>query len=325
MNRRSIWPAACLCFSLGFATAVQGAEEMTLDGLLKKFSWDLESAEIRTEKIGEGLYVLFGVGGNIAVSVGEDGVLIVDDQFPELMPKIKAAIAAVGGGKIDFAVNTHWHFDHAEGNQTLGPDGTWIVSQANSRAMMQGEHLVNGVIFKYRQKPYPAAALPALTFTDTMQFHFNGGQIDLEHYGPAHTTGDTAVHFRSHRAVHLGDVFNNAGYPFIDVDNGGTLDGVIAFCQAALAELKPGAIVIPGHGPVARYDDLVAYIAMLKDVRAKIAPMVDKGATLEEVVAAKPTAAFDHKFGEPTAFVDRAYSSLVKAKAARRPSRQVGP
>jgi cyclase len=252
------------------------------------------------------------------VSVGKDGVLIVDDQFPELMPKIKAAIASLGGKTIDFAINTHWHFDHAESNQVLGPDGTWIVSQANSRAMMQGEHLVNGVIFKYRQKPYPAAALPALTFSDTMQFHFNGGLIDLEHYGPAHTTGDTAVYFRQNNAVHLGDVFNNAGYPFIDVDNGGDLQGVIAFCEAALAELKPAAIVIPGHGPVARYDDLVAYIAMLKDVRGKIAPMVEQGATLAEVIAAKPTAAFDSKFGDPTILVDRAYASLVKAKAAQR-------
>jgi cyclase len=318
MNRRSIFTVASLGFFLSLVTTAHSADELPLDALLKKFGWNVETTGIRTEKVGEGLFVLFGVGGNIAVSVGEDGVLIVDDQFPELMPKIKAAIASLGGKKIDFAINTHWHFDHAEGNQVLGPDGTWIVSQANSRAMMQGEHLVNGVIFKYRQKPYPAAALPALTFSDTMQFHFNGGQIDLEHYGPAHTTGDTAVYFRQHNAVHLGDVFNNAGYPFIDVDNGGDLQGVIAFCEAALAELKPGAIVIPGHGPVARYDNLVAYIAMLKDIRAKIAPMVEKGAPLAEVVAAKPTAAFDSKFGDPTILVDRAYWSLVKAKAAQR-------
>lgn len=319
MSRRLLTLVVCVGFFLSTGGAARAVEESTVEQLLKASGWgDFESAEIKTEKIGEGLYVLFGIGGNIAVSIGTSGVLIVDDQFPELVPKIRAAIAVLGGGKIDFAVNTHWHFDHADGNQALGPDGTWIVSQANSRAMMQGEHVVNGVVFKYRQKPYPAAALPAVTFTDTMQFHFNGEQIDLEHYGPAHTTGDTAVYFRDHNAVHLGDVFNNAGYPFIDVDSGGSLEGVITFCQATLAELKPGAIVIPGHGAVAHYGDLAAYVAMLGAVRAKIAPLVERGATLEEVVAAKPTSDYDEKLGDPTAFVDRAYASLVKTKSGRR-------
>lgn len=318
MNPAPVLRTACLAWLLVAASVAHAVEESTVEELIEAANWgDLATAEIRTEKVGDGLYVLFGIGGNIAVSVGESGVLIVDDQFPELAPKIKAAIAAVGGERIDFAINTHWHFDHADGNQALGPDGTWLVSQANSRAMMQGEHLINGVVFKYRQKPYPAAALPAVTFTDTMQFHFNGQQIDLEHYGPAHTTGDTAVYFRGHDAVHLGDVYNNTGYPFIDVDNGGDLDGVIAFCKAALSQLKPGAIVIPGHGPVARHEDLVAYVAMLEGARAAIAPLVESGASLAEVVAARPTAPWDAKYGDPTMFLDRAYASLVRAKAAR--------
>ncbi len=208
----------------------------------------LAAAEIRTEKVGDNLYVLFGLGGNIAVSVGEQGVLAVDTQFPELVPRYLAAIREVGGRSIDFAINTHWHYDHADGNLVLGPTGTWIVAQANSRAMLTKDNVINTVARPpFPQKAYPAVALPVATFTDRMQLSFNGETIDLMHVGPAHTTGDAAVIFRNHNAVHLGDVFNNAGYPFIDTDNGGDLDGTIAFCEAVLKELRPGATVIPGR------------------------------------------------------------------------------
>ena len=124
---------------------------MNLDQLMTAFGWDMDNAEIRTEKVADGLYVLFGLGGNIGVSVGPQGVLIVDDQFPELIPKIGDAIRAIGGGAVDFAVNTHWHFDHAEGNLALGPGGTWLVSQSNSREKMLGDHDINLVVAKYKQ------------------------------------------------------------------------------------------------------------------------------------------------------------------------------
>jgi len=199
---------------------VSAHDLMTLDDFAAAIGWDFEGTEIRTEKVGDTLYVLFGVGGNIAVSVGDDGVLIVDDQFPQMMSRIKAAIAELGGADIDFAINTHWHFDHADGNLTLGPEGTWIVSHSNARAMNMDDHVINLVSMQYGQKAYPAAALPDITFDDRMQFHFNGERIDLVHFGPAHTTGDTGVFFRGNNAVHLGDVFNGA-YPFIDADNGG--------------------------------------------------------------------------------------------------------
>jgi cyclase len=271
----------------------------------------LAAAEIRTEKVGDNLYVLFGLGGNIAVSVGTDGVLIVDAQFPELVPRYLAAIRAVGGADVDFAINTHWHYDHADGNLVLGPTGTWIVAHANSRQMLTKDNVINTVARPpFPQKAYPPAALPMATFTDRMQLHFNGETIDLMHVGPAHTTGDAAVIFRSHNAVHLGDVFNNAGYPFIDTDNGGDLDGTIAFCEAVLKELRPGATVIPGHGAVAKYEDLVAYIEMLKGVRTKLTELIRSGATLEQAIAAKPTADWDARYGDPTRMVNRGYASL---------------
>lgn len=307
MNRSIL--AATLLAASPWATA---HEAMNLDQLMKAFGWNFETAEIRTEKVADRLHVLFGIGGNIAVSTGDNGVLVVDDQFPQMIPKVMKAIGDLGGKDIDFAINTHWHFDHAEGNLALGPQGTWLVSQKNSRDMMTGDHIVNLVAMQYAQQAYPANALPHVTYDTTMQFHFNGERIDLLHAGPAHTTGDSAVIFRGSNAVHLGDVFNNAGYPFIDADNGGDLTGVITFCKAVLAEINPQTVVIPGHGPIASQEKLVAYVAMLETLRGRILEMVKAGRTLEEVVAAKPTQDFDSVHGDPANFVNRAYASLKR-------------
>ncbi len=292
--------------------AVAHDEPMDLNELMAAFNWNFDATEITTEKVADGLYVLFGVGGNIGVSVGAQGVLIVDDQFPQMIPKVGDAIREIGGGAVDFAINTHWHFDHAEGNLALGPGGTWLVAQANSREMMLDDHIINLVTVKYQQEAYPQTALPAITYDDTMQFHFNGEQIDLMHFGPAHTTGDTAVIFRGSNAVHLGDVFNRSGYPFIDADNGGSLRGMIKFCKAVLATINGDTIVIPGHGAVSDAAGLAAYVAMLEDVESKISEMVADGMTLDEVIAAKPTAAYDAKYGFNMMFINRSYASLKR-------------
>lgn len=298
---------ACIPFM-----SARAHDAMNLDQLVKSFGWDFDAAQIKTQKITDNLHVLFGIGGNIAVSTGANGVLVVDDQFPQMMPKIQAAIGELGGKGVNFAVNTHWHFDHAEGNLALGPQGTWLVSQSNSRKMMLDDHVINLVAMQYKQQAYPANALPHITYDDRMQFHFNAQQIDLVHAGPAHTTGDTAVIFRGDDAVHLGDVFNNSGYPFIDADNGGDLTGVITFCKAVLAEINPKTVVIPGHGEVTNHEKLVAYVAMLETVRDRILKMVKEGKTLEEVVAAKPTADFDSIHGDPAGFINRSFVSLTR-------------
>ncbi len=288
-------------------------QPLSLDELAAAFGWDLAGAQITSEKVADGLYVLFGVGGNIGVSIGSDGVLIVDDQFPQVMEKIEAAIGEIGGDGVDYAINTHWHFDHAEGNNALGPKGTTIVAHRNARADMAKGGLVNLVIAKYQQQPYPKAALPVLTFDDRMQIHFNDNQMDLMHFSPAHTNGDAAVWFRNQNAVHLGDVFNNSGYPFVDVDSGGGIDGMINFCEQTLAAVGPDAIVIPGHGPVTDTAALSRYVYMLKTVRSRVAAMIDDGKTLQEVMDAKPTADFDEVYGPETAslgFVNRVFTSL---------------
>jgi len=284
---------------------------MTLDQIEKAFGWDFAKTEIKTEKVADGLYVLFGVGGNIAVSVGEDGTLIVDDQFPQLMPKIKAALKEIGSEKVDFVINTHWHFDHADGNITLGKEGTWIVSQSNSRKKMLSDHLINLGFVAYEQKAYPAHARSDITFDTTMQFHINGEQIDLLHFGPAHTTGDTAIIFRGKNAVHLGDVFNNSGYPFIDADNGGDIAGMIAFCQAVHDTIDDDTKVIPGHGAVTTRAKLARYIEVLSIIQKRVQAMIDEGKDLDAIVAAKPTADFGAEV-TTTAFLGRVYASLNK-------------
>ena len=277
----------------------------------KPLGWNIGKTQIISKKVGDNLHVLFGTGGNIAVSIGDDGVLIVDDQFPSLMPKIKSAIGKLGGKGIDFAINTHWHFDHAEGNLALGPEGTWLVSQANSREMMKQDHIINLVVSSYEQKAYPESAWPDITYDKTMQFHFNGERIDLMHFGAAHTTGDTAVIFRGHNAVHMGDVYNNSGYPFIDAGNGGKFDGLIKFCSKTLKQIDENTVVIPGHGAVSDYQGLADYIEMLTIIHKRMMAVIDNGASLEDVYAAKVTKEWDKKQGNPTGFINRAYMSLT--------------
>lgn len=287
-------------------------EYVTFEELSEAFGYDLENAEIRTETVAPGIHVLFGFGGNVIASIGDQGVLMIDSQFPEMIPKISKTIEDLGGDDIDFTVNTHWHFDHADGNKLLGRERSWLVSQANSRRMMVGEHDIDLVSLIYKQPAYPKEALPIITFDDHMQFHFNDETIDLFHFGPAHTTGDTAVLFRDSNVVHMGDVYNAAGYPFIDAGNGGDLNGMIHFCKKVLKQINEETIVVPGHGPVLGYQDMVNYVSMLETARNRINEMIGDGLSLEQVIAAKPTADFDDQYGAPERFIDRSYMSLSR-------------
>ena len=295
-------------FALGAAAASLAASA---------FAQDFDSARIRVEPVAGGLYVFFAEGqgviaGNMLVSIGDDGVLLVDDQVPGIVPKYQAEIASLGGGEIDYVINTHWHFDHADGNQVLGQEGASIVAHENSRSMMMRDNVINLVAQTMQQPAYPRHALPAITYERAMRMHFNGDRIHLMHSGPAHTTGDTAVILPERNLVHLGDVYNNSGYPFIDADNGGSLAGIIAFCEAVLAEIEPGAIVIPGHGPVSDYDGLASYILMLRTIRDRMSALIGSGASLQQVIAARPTSDWDSEMGDPTMLLDRAYASMTR-------------
>ena len=281
-----------------------------LNDLFMAFGWDVPNTVVKSEKISDGLFVFTGIGGNVAVNIGADGVLIVDDQIPQMIPKIKAKIVELGGQGIDYAINTHWHFDHADGNLALADSETIIIAQANSRRMMQSNHLINMVGLSYLQPAYPQGALPKVTFDRSMQLHVNGQQIDLLHFIAAHTTGDAAVIFRGSDAVHMGDVYNTQ-YPFIDAGNGGSMDGMIAFCQAVLEQIDKTTLVIPGHGTVGSYQDLSDYVDMLIEVRKRMLAMIDQGASLDEIMASGLTSDWDAMRGDSSLFVNRAYQSLT--------------
>ena len=274
-----------------------------------------EETKIRIQRITENLYLFFGLGGNIAVLIGDDGVLIVDDQIPSLIPKIKDAIKEIGGGDLVYTINTHWHFDHAEGNLALDPNITKIISQSNARDYMAKGGLIDMVVNKINQEPYPDYALPVITYENGMTLYFNNEEIEIVHFGPAHTSGDSAVIFHNQNAVHFGDVFVTEGYPFIDVSSGGSINGIINFLSQSLTKLKPGAIILPGHGEIATIQDVEDTIGMLKIVRERILKMIDEGKSLQEVIDAKPTKDFDEKYPDWLGnFVNRAYTSLKEGK-----------
>ncbi|PCJ40149.1 MAG: MBL fold metallo-hydrolase [SAR86 cluster bacterium] len=293
------------------STTASSHEYLEFDELMAAFGADLESVEITSQEVSDGVYVLFGSGGNILASVGDQGTLIVDSMYAQLVPKIQNELRNLGGNGVDFTLNTHFHFDHADGNPLLSSDGAWIVTQSNARRMMAGEHPIDLVDFAYLQPAYPRESLPVITFDDHMQFHFNNENIDLMHFGPAHTTGDAAIYFRNANIIHMGDVFN-AGYPFIDAGNGGGLDGMIKFCKSVLNTIEEDTAVLPGHGPILGYEDLSLYIDMLETVRDRIVYMIDAGSSLEEVIAAEPTREFDDRYGDPGRLIDRAYMSLAR-------------
>ena len=274
-----------------------------------------DETEIRIQKVTENLYLFFGLGGNIAVLIGDDGVLIVDDQIPSLIPKIKDAIKEIGGGDLVYTINTHWHFDHAEGNLALDPKITKIISQSNAREYMAKGGLIDMVANRINQEPYPDYALPVITYENGMTLYFNNEEIEIVHFGPAHTSGDSAVIFHNQNAVHYGDVFVTEGYPFIDVSSGGSIDGIINFLSKSLTKLKPGAIILPGHGEIATIQDVEDTIIMLKTVRGRILKMINEGKSLQEVIDAKPTKDFDEKYPDWLGnFVNRAYTSLKEEK-----------
>ena len=277
---------------------------------------DLDDVAVSSEPLGDGLHVLRGAGGAIVVSIGDDGVLLVDDQFPQVLPQLKRRIAELGGnaeGGVDYVINTHWHFDHADGNSVLGAEGATILAHENSRRQMQENTRVSYVGYHYIQPAYPAEGLPVLTFNDTMTLHFNDHDIEMRYFGPGHTTGDAAVFFRKANVVHVGDLYSG-GYPYIDAANGGSLEGLIAVCRSILDNIDADTAVVAGHAPVASRAEMVQYIDMLEASFRAISQLVDDGLSLEEALAAGPTAAFDAQRGNPTMFVTMAYRSIAGAR-----------
>ncbi len=265
---------------------------------------DFSEVEIKTTSVAKGVYMLAGAGGNIGLSVGEDGAFLIDDQFAPLNEKILAAIAAVTDKPVEFVLNTHYHGDHTGGNELLGKSGAHIVAHDNVRARLA------------KAKPTKsAAALPVITFSDTTTFHWNGQEIYIFHPENAHTDGDAIVYFRNLNVVHMGDAMFSGRYPYIDIDAGGSLEGYIASLQSAAAMIDENATVIPGHGPISSKADIERSITMLKDVRTRIAALIAQGLDEDAAVAADPLADLNEewawRFITSEKMVRAAYKSLT--------------
>jgi glyoxylase-like metal-dependent hydrolase (beta-lactamase superfamily II) len=277
---------------------------------------DFEKAQVRTEKVAEGVWVLISVGGNIGVSAGADGVFLVDDQYAPLTPKVKAAVATVSDRPLRFILNTHWHPDHTGGNKDLGEAGALIVAHDNVRRRMSTDQFIEALGMKL--PPSPEKALPVVTFDSSVTLHINGDDINAFHVEPAHTDGDSIVHLRRADVIHMGDLYFNGMYPFIDVSSGGSFEGVIAAADRALALAGEKTRIIPGHGPVGGRAELRAYRDMLVTVRDRVKPLVQAGKTAAEVAAAKPTADLDAKWGggfmKPDMFLGIVAQSLATAR-----------
>jgi len=275
-----------------------------------------EAPKLETIPVADGIYMLAGPGGNIGVSVGDDGVFLVDDQYAPLTDAVRAAVAEITDQPIRFVINTHWHDDHTGGNEALGESGAVIVAHDNVRERMKTGAVLE--LLDYTAPPAPEAALPVITFADAVTFHLNGEEIHAHHVDPAHTDGDSVVHFRGSGVVHLGDLYFNGYYPFIDIWSGGSIDGMIAAGAKMLGEIDEDTKILPGHGPVSNRAELADFVAMLGGVRAAVGALVDAGKSLEETLAAKPTAPWDEKWGDgflnPERFTSLVYMDLAGAE-----------
>ncbi len=256
---------------------------------------DFSKVEIETIEVASSVHMLVGSGGNIGVSTGSDGILVIDDQYAPLTEKILAAIKAISDRPVDFVVNTHWHGDHTGGNENMGKAGAVIVAHRNVRARMSTEQFSS--FFNRTTPPSPPGALPVVTFTEDVSFHFNGDELHVFHVEPAHTDGDSVVHWRSTNVFHMGDLFFNGGYPYIDLGSGGSADGIIAAANRVLELANDESKIIPGHGELSNKKELTAYRDMMVEVRSRISEHVTAGKSLEQVLAAKPTQDLDAQWG----------------------------
>jgi len=257
---------------------------------------DFSDVRITPHHVAGSVYYLEGQGGHVVVSAGDDGVVMIDDQFAPLTDRILAAVRTISSEEVRFLINTHVHPDHTGGNENIGRMGIPIMARDKVRVRLMAS--------------LPEIALPIVTFTDDIAVHLNGEDMEVVILPPAHTDGDSFIYFHASDVIAAGDVFRTVAFPVIDQANGGTLDGTIEALGILAGKAGPNTRIVPGHGVVSTRDDVLEFRDMVLDVKAKVAAMVARGMTYEQVVAAGPTAPYEAKWGDPERFLTAVYSEL---------------
>ncbi len=276
---------------------------------------DFSKVQIRSDKVADSVYVLYASGGNVGVLTGENGVVLVDSSFPQLHEKVRAALAQFAAGNVRFVLNTNGHYDHALGNELFVKEGAVVVGHENARRRMTAEQV--HAVLDAKTAPYPAMALPQVTFADAMALHANGEDIEAMHVIHAHSDSDAVYRFRRANVIHTGDVFFSEAYPYIDITNGGSITGTIAAADRVLRMADAMTKIIPGHGRVSDRQRLQAYRNMLVTIRDRMTAMIKEGRKLDAIVASKPTAQFDKDWTggvgmSPDLFVTLVYRDLAR-------------
>lgn len=254
---------------------------------------NFDKVEIKVHPVAGSVYMLEGAGGNIGVSVGEDGIVIVDDQFAPLAPKIKAALKGISDKPVRFVINTHWHGDHVGGNEKFGTEST-IIAQENVRTRMQA----GSTVPEHEVKPYSKEALPIITFNDRATVHLNGEDIRAIHFVAGHTDGDSIIYFTKSNVIHMGDDFVTYGFPFVDLNSGGSVEGIIAAVEKVMTTAPKDAKIIPGHGPLSTVADMKPFLEMMRDTLAKVKAGIQQGKSLEQMQKEKVLAGYEKWSGD---------------------------
>lgn len=294
MNRTAASGFAALSILLATPTLAQG---------------NLDDVKITAEEVAPGVAVLFGAGGNIGVSHGEDATILIDDQFAPLTEKIEAAVAGLGASPAEYVINTHWHFDHTGGNENFGKRGAKIFAHDNVRKRLK----VGDPDGRWKIPPAPAEALPVVTYERGVTLHLNGDTIDVMFLGGGHTDGDSIVRWREKNVVHMGDLyFNSPGWPFIDISSGGGIEKALYSIDSAIAMMDEDTKVIPGHGPMSDRAGLTAYRNIVGEAVTRIRALKDVGVSLEDAQARRPLDSFERGEGfiSEDAFIEAVWTSL---------------
>jgi cyclase len=275
-------------------------------------------------KLSDTVTMLKGKGGNMAVSAGVDGVFIIDDQLKPLTEQLLAALRNIDDRPVRFVINTHYHGDHVGGNEALGKTGSVIIAHDNIRRRMSTDQFNH--FFNETTPAYPSASLPVVTFNDRVTLHLNGESVTVHHVPRGHTDGDSIVHFPGSNVLHMGDIYFNGLYPYVDLDGGGTIQGMIAAAELALGLADDQTRIIPGHGALSNRAELQAYRDFLAKARDNVQALIDRGLDLEQAIAAKPTAEWDEALGgvwiKPEQFVTFIFNSLTGVDHYTAPAKQ---